>query len=363
MIFQNLDVMTKDQGAPIMVHIPEEDLIASPYTIAQDGTVSFRLCYPRAKKVKLIILEVKPVSLTLQKDGDYWTGSCKVTPGVHGVLVRVDGNRVLNDALPIGYGYSRPCNQIVVPDPTLPLNLDVPHGSVAMNYIDSKVTGKLERILVYLPPEYHTGEDRYPVLYLQHGHGENETGWVDHGDVNFLADQLIAQGKAKPSIIVMCNGMLGLKEEGGTHLAFTEGFERLLVEEVIPYIDGRYRTIADADHRAMAGLSMGSIQTSILTYKHPDLFRYAGVFSGFVTDFISGYEEHLTPERLEAFKENYKVYFRGIGTEDSYRAHFEADTKLLEEWGVPSDIHYYEGGHLWGVWRHCFNDFYQLLWK
>ncbi len=343
------------------MHIPENRLIHKPYTVDEEGNVSFCLYYPKAKSVRIIFFDTEPQFLKLEQEGHYWAGTVTATPGPHGLIVQIDGSRVLNDALPIGFAYSRPCNHVVVPDPEVPINMDVPHGSVVADYFQSKVTGKLERILVYLPPNYHSSDERFPVLYLQHGHGEQAQNWVDQGDVNFIADSLIAEGKAVPTIVVMCDGMVSEKEEGGTHLNFTEGFEQLMVDEVIPFIDGRYRTVPDENYRAMAGLSMGSIQTSILTLKHQDLFRYVGLFSGFLQDILSGYEEHLKPELLKKYRRNCKVYFRGIGKDDHYREHFESDSELLKEHKVFSTVRYYDGGHLWGVWRHCFYDFYQML--
>ncbi len=193
-------------------------------------------------------------------------------------------------------------------------------------------------------------DKRYPVLYLQHGHGENETTWVTQGRMNFIADNLIDEGKAVPSIVVMCNGMTVFDEEGGVRLDYAESFPRMLVEEVIPYIYRRYRTLSDAGHRAMAGLSMGSIQTSIITLNHPELFSYVGLFSGFVQDPLTGYTGHLSPEKLKNYKDRFKVYFRGIGDRAIFLRNFLRDDELLERQKIPSDRRVYEGGHEWRVW-------------
>jgi len=334
------------------------------YRVNADGTVSFRLYYPNAGAVRVQVMNTEAPVYDLRREGAFWLGTADLGTGLITVLVTVDGNEVLSPMLPIEFSANRPMNMVEVPEEDSIIDPPgCPHGSVAADFFPSAVSGKLERIHVYLPAGYETGDRRYPVLYLQHGHGENETAWVAQGHMNFIADGLIAAGKAVPSIVVMCNGMLTVEEEGGVRLAFTGGFPRMLVEEVIPYIDSRYRTLADPEHRAMAGLSMGSIQTSIITLEHPELFRYAGLFSGFLQDPLARYTRHLSPERLSAYTERYRVYFRAIGDRDHYIQNFLSDDELLARHGVACDRRIYDGAHEWKVWRHCFRDFYPLLFR
>lgn len=338
--------------------------VPQAYTVEVNGTVSFCLYYPNAKSVQLQVLGDEPQNLTLRQNGDLWTGSCEPGTGLLGVIINVDGNEVLSSALPIGYSSNRPMNLIEVPEEDTVIEPeDCPHGSVVMDFFQSRVSGRLERIYVYLPPDYQNSGKRYPVLYLQHGHGENETTWVTQGRMNFIADNLIASEKAVPAVVVMCNGMMTFEEKDGVRLGYAESFPRMLAEEVIPYIEGRYRVLADAEHRAMAGLSMGSIQTSIITLKHPELFSYVGLFSGFVQDPLAGYTEHLSPDKLENYRDRFKIYFRAIGDKDIFFRNFLSDDELLERYSISCDRRIYSGGHEWKVWQHCFHDFYPLLFK
>ena len=360
--FRKLDMIPRQLPPMPLAYMTDDIRVPQGYTIQPDGSVSFCLHYPNAKSVQLQIPGDEPQNLTLIQEEELWTGSCKPGTGLFAVIVIVDGSEVLSSALPIGYSSNRPINLIEVPEKDNVITpRNCPHGSVAMDFFESAVSGKLERIYVYLPPDYTTSNKRYPVLYLQHGHGENETTWVTQGRMNFIADNLIDEGKAVPSIVVMCNGMMTFDEEDGVRLGYTESFSRMLVEEVIPYIDRRYRTLSDAGHRAMAGLSMGSIQTSIITLNHPELFSYVGLFSGFVQDLLTGYTGHLTPEKLRNYKDRFKVYFRGIGDNDIFFRNFLNDDELLERQTISSDRRVYEGGHEWRVWQHCFHDFYQLI--
>ena len=341
---------------------PYRELIPSAYEVQENGSVVFRLYYPNAHSVRLLLIGTDARELELKQEGEYWTGRAEDLEGFVVVTVFLDGNRVLNERLPFGFFASRPVNYIELPfgeQVILPRTKE--HGSVVSAYLDSEATGRLERILIYLPCGYMDGEDRYPVLYLQHGIGENETVWVTQGKMNFICDNLIAEGKAVPCIVVMCNGMV--TEKCGDHIRLHpfKGFERLLTEEVIPYIDSHYRTYADADHRAMAGLSMGSIQTSYITLRHPELFRWVGVFSGFVQNFLTGENEHL--EHLGGYSDRLKLYFRGMGDVDEFLFHFLDDDRLLESNGVTGIRKIYSGAHEWKVWQQCFHDFMQLVFQ
>ena len=276
---------------------------------------------------------------------------------------------------PIGFGASRPINYADIPQPEEDFYLckDVPHGSVVQEYYYSATTGTMKSCLVYTPAGYMketSGE--YPVLYLQHGHGENEQCWVHQGRVNFIMDNLIAAGKAEPCIVVMNNGMVQ-KNENGVRVLDQTRIERLLLEDCIPFIESHYRVRTDKWSRAMAGLSMGSMQTSIVTMKHPDMFGYAGVFSGFVGPFNKANAENSYIQLLddrEKFTQSFRVFFRACGDEDLVALErFEADRALFEEKGLApaeNSVHVekmYPGEHEWNVWRMCLRDFAQYLFR
>lgn len=362
--FRKMEMIPRQLLTTPLIYMSDDQRIPSSYMVLEDGRIRFSLYYPNAGSVQLQVLGSEAHNLTLTREDDLWTGICEPETGLLGVIVIVDGNEVLCSTLPIAYSSNRPMNMIEIPEKDSVIELqNCPHGSVNMEFMSSRVSGKLERIYVYLPPDYMTSGKHYPILYLQHGHGENETSWVSQGRMNFIADNLIAAGKAILSIVVMCNGMMTVEEEGGVCLRYADGFPKMLTEEVIPFIESRYRTISDAEHRAMAGLSMGSIQTSIITLEHPELFQYVGLFSGFVQDPLAGFTEHLVPEKLLRYKDRFKVYFRAIGDTDIFLRNFLSDDELLERHSITNDRRLYQGGHEWKVWQHCFHDFYPLLFR
>ena len=331
------------------------------YEIHEDGTVTIRIKAPFAKEV---VLDMFGNIFPLKKvNEEMWEGRVDLGRGFKYFFLKINGNEVLNPYLPIGYGCCRPMNFMDIPVPgeedwdTLS---DIPHGAVTRHYFPSSVTGKLEICLVYTPANYDPAK-KYPVLYLQHGYGENETGWVYQGHAARIADKLLYDGEMEEMIIVMANGMPQPLENKGRFGVFTE----IILADLIPYIEGKYNVYTDKWHRAMAGLSMGSYQTSIVTMSNPDLFSYVGVFSGFMSMAFGGHPEpHLNLlEDSEKFNSSFKVFYRAMGTEDTYFQNFEKDDKMLE--GKPLNIirKTFPGGHDWSVWRRCIHDFLPMAFK
>ena len=313
-----------------------------------------------------------------RKDG-CWTMPLPVRAGFTYVQLLINGDEVLTPYLPIAFGACKPHNYIVLPETESDFFRlkDVPHGNVRREYFRSSVTGDWASCLVYVPAEYDAHpERRYPVLYLQHGHGENETGWIFSGKADLILDNLVAEGRAVPFLVVMNTGMVQIRDAEGKIVSDHLLLPRLITEDVIPFIDGKYRTVPDRTHRAMAGLSMGSMQTSITGFTHPELFSSLGLFSGFLRDFICGdpardpvsrepsRNTHLKAlEDPQRFAADHPVFFRGIGTEDHLIRPFLEDDVILEEAGVTGIRRLYEGGHDWNVWRRCLRDFAPLLFR
>ncbi len=312
-------------------------------------------------------------ALAKNKDGLYSVDVDGGNGGFCPVVFTVDGAEVLNPMAPIGFGASRPINYADIPQAQTDfLSLtDAPHGAVVQEYYESKTTGTWKSCLVYTPPGYMKGDGaEYPVLYLQHGHGENEQCWVHQGRANFILDNLFAQGRAAPFIVVMNNGMVQ-KNENGLRKLDIPGIEPLLINDCIPFIEKTYRVRTDKWSRAMAGLSMGSMQTSMVTLNHPELFGYAGVFSGFVaplfqmangTDYLKALDDR------DAFARNYKVFFRACGDADFVALErFHEDSALFERKCLSPAVcpaHeevFYPGAHEWNVWRMCLRDFAQRI--
>ena len=360
--FRKTNMIPIDENLGPIVKYEYDEVLPNPYEICEDGIVNFNLYYPGAHKV---ILRTYTDTFELKQKGNCWGGKCNVGTGYIGIMINVDGREVLYPGLPIGFGGNKPINFIQILEADAVIEpLDCKHGSVVMDYFQSRVTGHLERIYLYLPPDYQKDKDvKYPVLYLQHGHGENETTWVNQGKVNFIFDNLIAQGKAKETVVVMCNGMVSFEREDKIEVDIIEAFEKMLISEVMPYVENKYRVHTDKANRAMAGLSMGSMQTSVITLKHQDLFDYVGIFSGFVRDVLTGYEAHIKAEYMETYSEKMKYIFRAMGSEDIFMDAFLNDDELLKAYGIAHDRIIYPGYHEWKVWQHCIYDFAQKLFQ
>ena len=330
--------------------------------VLPDGKVHFRII---AKDAKEVVIDRFGTIFPLSPAGDgAWEGTFDMGTGFLYFFLKVDGADVLCPYLPIGYGCCRPMNFVDVPVADMEGWDDlegVEHGAVTRRYFYSTVTGKHEICLVYTPPKYNP-QKKYPVLYLQHGYGENETGWVYQGHVGRIADRLLAEGKMKEMIIVMGNGMAKPKQDQPRDFAL---FPNILVRDLIPYIEKHYKVLTDKWHRAMAGLSMGSYQTSRVTLSHPELFGYAGLFSGFLrAPWRSDNEAQLSAlDDANRFRECYRLFYRAMGTEDQFFDRFREDDALIEAKGVPTVRRTFPGGHDWSVWRRCIHDFLPMLFK
>ena len=326
----------------------------------QDGSVRVKLDLPgMAKQVSIKLMDGPEFALERDDQG-MWTGEFAPGMGFNYADVTVDGAVVLSPYLPIGFGASRPINYIDVPgagdDFYQPCENG--RGTVAHHEFMSSLTGELETCLVYQPPEFDANR-AYPVLYLQHGLGENETGWVYQGRANHILDRLITGGQAEEMLVVMCSGMVQISGEYDCAI-----FPQLLVQDVIPFIERTYKVKTDKWHRAMAGLSMGSMHTSMTTLTHPALFGYAGLFSGFLRYIWHNEQPHLAAlDDPAQFAKDYRVFFRAMGEDDQFFKWFAEDDAILEEKGVRVTRRLYPGGHGWQVWRHCLRDFLPMLFK
>ena len=351
----------KDSAALPSKERSSGELVRKPYEAQPDGSVLLSLYYPKAREVAV---RAETAGAELRLVNGYWTGCFFPGDGFQPVTVLVDGSEVLSPFLPIGYGCCRPINFLDLSTGQDWLTVqDVPHGAVLQELIPSRFTGTTERARVYLPPQYFTEPERkFPVLYLQHGFGENETVWTEQGRMNLILDNLIAAGKAEPMVVVTPSDMLVEETATGAQIRHSE-FDVFLLTDLMPFIEGRYRVCTDSAHRAIAGLSMGSIETSITAMMHPELFSAVGVFSGFVRDVLETTERHTQSEVLKRFADIDRLYFRAIGDEDPYLSHFLGDDKLLEENGITGIRKIYHGKHEWNVWRECLYDFSQLIFK
>jgi enterochelin esterase-like enzyme len=255
--------------------------------VNSQGYARFRIMAPQAQSV-VVSLGLGGTRggtpLTKAEDGT-WIGTTAgpMEEGFHYYHLTVDGG-VFNDPGTLNfYGSTRWESGIEIPahDQDFYALKDVPHGKVQQILFPSKSTNTSRRAFVYTPPSYDKDKTKkYPVLYLQHGWGEDETAWSNQGRANLIMDNLIASGKIKPFIIVMTYGMTNDVKMGGMKNFKIEPFQTVLIDELIPYVDGNFRTIADQPNRAMGGLSMGGMETKTITLARPDVFSHYALLSG-----------------------------------------------------------------------------------
>jgi enterochelin esterase-like enzyme len=277
----------------------------------------------------------------------------------------VDGVNVNDPASYSYFGWARETSGIEVPDAGVDFYAvkDVPHGAVRAQWYQSKITGKWRKAHVYTPPDYdRKSRTRYPVLYLQHGAGENERGWVEQGRANFILDNLIAAGKARPMILVVDTGYASFAgtNVGTNRTAATAAFEDVMLKELIPMIDATFRTKSGRESRAMAGLSMGSGQTLNITLKHLDKFAWIGAMSGPPRqgfDVATSYDGAFRD--AAAFNKKVKLLWLGAGTaEERFHTSTVAIHEALDRASI-RNVFYSSPGtdHEWQTWRRSLHDF------
>jgi enterochelin esterase family protein len=347
--------------------------------VNSERRVRARVIASQAQSVQLDIGGVK-YPLTKGDDGA-WIGFSKPQDeGFHYYQLVIDGAQAPDPNSLYYYGASRCGSGVEVPakDQDFYALKNVPHGQLRQLLYYSKNADAVLRCFAYTPPDYETNlTKRYPVLYLQHGGGEDETGWGNQGHVGLIMDNLIARGKATPFIIVMANSyvpgssMFGGGEPmtnstsnalsrsitgpGGRTFNFNS-FAKVVVEDLIPYIDANFRTIADQRHRAMAGLSMGGMQTHSITLANLDKFSHIGIFSGgsIATNEITD---------MDAFKQQVKLVFVSYGSREKGAAG-KANVETLQQSGINSMFYESPGtAHEWLSWRRSFYQFAPLLFQ
>jgi enterochelin esterase family protein len=346
--------------------------------IGSDLSVTFRLKAPEAKQVRLeggAGLVRQPAAMTRDDDGAWTVTIAHVVPGFHYYWFVVDGLRV-NDAGSYNYlGYGRETSGLDVPEAGegfYAAKKDAPHGEVRAHWYFSKITGKWRRASVYTPPDYDKNtRTRYPVLYLQHGAGENETGWIEQGRANFILDNLIAAKRVRPMILVMNSGYAtyahtnSMTNQAGL-MGGTVAFEEVMLKEIIPEIDATYRTLPGREQRAMAGLSMGGMQTLNLTLRNLDAFAWIGAMSspprqGF--DPATAYDGVFRD--ASAFNKKVKLFWFSAGTAET--RFYESAVEMHEalEAAKINHVFYSSAGtdHEWQTWRRSLHDLAPRLFR
>jgi len=322
--------------------------------VNSEGRVRAQIKAPDANYVQL---DIGGKKYDLVKDSaGVWTGeSAPQDVGFHYYQLNIDGASVPDPGSLIFFGACRWGSGIEIPsaDQDIFAMKDVPHGHIQEIYFPSKSTNSSPRAFVYTPPGYNQKTtQRYPVLYLQHGYCENETSWAEQGRANLIMDNLIAEGKIKPFIIVMTYGMTNEIKFGELRNFDIKPFQTVLIDELIPYIDTNFRTIANQENRAMAGLSMGGFETRLITLNRPDVFSSYALFSGGV----------YKPEEIKDHGK-LKLIFESCGSKERPDG-VKSSVEALKAAGVNAVSYISEGtAHEFHTWRRSLHQLAQLLFK
>ena len=337
--------------------------------VDSEGRAYFQISAPDAREVLVDICSTK-FPMTKDDNGVWSVVTDPLVVGPHYYALNVDGVRVNDPASEAIYGCGYYASVLEIPEGPegdyYRFNKDIPHGQVRECRYWSSVEGRARRCYVYTPAKYEKSRKKFPVLYLQHGMAENETGWHMQGHMADILDNAIASGEAKPMIVVMDNGNcdygFGAKK-GETMMEFGASFTDVLVKDIIPWVEKTFRAKSDRKHRAMAGLSWGGKQTFDITLSRTDLFAYAGAFSGalFVmpdADIKTIYGGVFAD--ADKFNKEMRVLFMSNGTEEGLGG--MALDKMLGDAGINYTRYVSQGtAHEWLTWRRSLNEFVKLI--
>jgi enterochelin esterase family protein len=326
--------------------------VRSPQILG-DRRVTFQLRAPKATEV--VVAGQWPNGRTpMTKDAnEVWSATIGPIPaGVWEYSLQVDGMQMIDPGNPAIKPMREPRTSILqIPgDPPLPHDFQsVPHGTVRQHTYLSKSLGRVRELVVYTPPGYDKQVDvRFPTLYLQHGMGDNQATWVAHGKAHWILDNLMAQGKARPMVVVMMDGHASIAQGMAGFQNNTTAFEHDLLEDVMPFVEANYRVKTDAADRAIAGLSMGGGQSLTIGLNHLDKFAWVAGFSSAVParEVIAGFLND--PAAANA---RLRLLWIGVGKDDFLLKQNEAFIATLKEKDIRHEWHLTEGTHSWPVWR------------
>jgi enterochelin esterase family protein len=340
--------------------------------VLPDRRVTFRLCAPEATEVLVTSTDYAPAiplgfggppGLAMTKDtSGLWTAttSAPYEPGTFRYNFRVNGARV-PDPQAIRFSHERVGTNSVLEVPGAEgafqeFDPKIAHGAVSTVEYWSTTLNAKRRAHVYTPPGYMKNAARYPVLYLVHGAGDSDDSWTSVGHANYILDNLIAAGKAKPMIVVMPFGHT--PDRAGADMLNNTDFGNDLLKDVIPYVESNWRTLPGAANRAMAGLSMGGAHTLNYGVTHPELFAYTGIFSMGLMDTtqLARYEKANAPALARGAKQ-FKLVYYAVGKEDFLYRSIAPTRALLAKYGIKDVYNESGGGHEWRNWRRYLADF------
>ena len=362
--------------------------VRSPFTVPDDAVTAettipgndfpkvdkerrayFRVNAPQANSV-IVDICGKKYDMRRDEKGIWCTVTDPLVVGFHYYFINIGGVNVIDPATETFFGCNREAGGIEIPEGAegdyYRPQKGIEHGQVRSIYYYANATQEWRHAMVYTPAEYEKGKKRYPVLYLQHGMGEDETGWSKQGHMQHIMDNLIASKEVVPMIVVMESGDVKAPFRGGDNRqGFSEygaTFYKVMIQDLIPTIDSQFRTLTDRDHRAMAGLSWGGHQTFDLVLNNMDKFSYMGAFSGaiFGLDVKTAYNGVFT--KPDEFNKKIHYLYLSCGSEENFGT--EALVKNLRDAGIKTDYYVSPGTHHeWLTWRRCFRQFIPHLFK
>ena len=361
---------------PKRIEVPADAFIAETTVpgnefpkVDKERRAYFYLHAPEANKV---VLDICSKKYEMQRDGKggWMAVTDPLVVGFHYYFMNIDGVNFIDPSTETFFGCNREAGGIEIPEGDegnyYRPQQGIAHGQVRSIYYYAKSTNEWRHALVYTPAEYEKGKKKYPVLYLQHGMGEDETGWSKQGHMQHIMDNAIANGEAVPMIVVMESGDVKAPFRGGDNRqgfsSYGASFYKVMINDLIPYIDANFRTKTDRDHRAMAGLSWGGHQTFDLVMNNMDKFSYMGAFSGaiFGLDAKTAYDGKFA--NGDEFNKKIHYLFLSCGSEENFGTEKLAES--LRDCGVKVDFQVSPGTHHeWLTWRRGLNQFIPHLFK
>jgi len=336
--------------------------------ILPDNRVVFRIKAPDAQRVQIDLVKKYEMA---RDTGGYWIVTTdSISEGFHYYSLLVDGVALADPASETFYGMGRMASGIEIPfaNGGYYALKDVPHGDIRIKKYYSRITNSWRQFYIYTPPDYDINtNEKYPVLYILHGGGEDERGWATQGKTDLILDNLIAEKKAKPMLVVMADGNFGTGGLAGFNENVLRTFENELKQSIIPFVEKKYRAETDAKNRALAGLSMGGLQTLYAGIKNTNMFSYLGVFS---SGWFANRPELANPQydfmkaNAAMINNNLKSFWISMGgKEDIAYNNCKIMMAKFDELGIKYTYSEYPGGHTWPVWRNNLYNFSQILFK
>ena len=365
--------MPKKIEVPADAFIAETTIPGNEFPkVDKEGRAYFRISAPEARKV---VVDICGKKYDMQPDGkgNFMAVTDPLVPGFHYYFMNINGVNFIDPATETFFGCNREAGGIEIPEGSegdyYRPQQGIAHGQVRSIYYFAQSTNEWRHAMVYTPAEYEKGKKKYPVLYLQHGMGEDETGWSKQGHMQHIMDNLIASGEAVPMIVVMESGDIKAPFQGGDNRqgfsTYGNSFYKVMINDLIPYIDSNFRTKTDRDNRAMAGLSWGGHQTFDIVLNNTDKFAWLGTFSGaiFGLDIKTAYDGIFT--RADEFNKKIHYFFMMSGTEGMDKM-FQTEKTVNDLKAMGINAHYYEStgtDHEWLTWRRGLRQFVPNLFK